>query len=173
MAWTRMSERDIKRVEVLNEVQSGRRTVAAAASVLGISERQGYRLLSRYQENGGFGLVHKARGRTSNRSHNRRCPGSSRSSWSRPTTRTSGRRWRREASSRRGYERRHKKRRILYESRLRRDAAAVDDGLMESVAEGTDLGSRNAQAAQKTALHQPEAVLAPTSLIRVRFPLRF
>ena len=64
-----MSERDVKRVEVLSEVQSGRRTVAAAASVLGISERQAYRLLVRYQENGGFGLVHKARGRTSNRSH--------------------------------------------------------------------------------------------------------
>ena len=65
-----MSERDLKRVEVLNEVQSGRRTVAAAASVLGMSERQAYRLLARYQENGGFGLVHKARGHQSNRSHN-------------------------------------------------------------------------------------------------------
>ncbi len=65
-----MSEREVRRVEVLNEVQSGRRTVAAAASILGISERQAYRLLARYQENGGFGLVHKARGRTSNRSHN-------------------------------------------------------------------------------------------------------
>ena len=70
MAWTRLSEREVRRVEVLNEVQSGRRTVAAAASVLGISERQAYRLLARYQENGGFGLVHKARGRQSNRSHN-------------------------------------------------------------------------------------------------------
>jgi hypothetical protein len=65
-----MSKREVRRVEVLNEVQSGRRTVAAAGSVLGISERQAYRLLARYQENGGFGLVHKARGRTSNRSHN-------------------------------------------------------------------------------------------------------
>ncbi len=35
----RMSERYVKRVEVLNEVQSGRRTVAAAASVLDGSER--------------------------------------------------------------------------------------------------------------------------------------
>jgi transposase len=68
MGW--MSERDLKRVEVLNEVQAGRRTVTAAASVLGVSERQTYRLLARYKENGGFGLVHKARGRESNRSHN-------------------------------------------------------------------------------------------------------
>jgi hypothetical protein len=70
MAWTRMSEREVRRVEVLNEVHSGRRTVTTAASLLGISERQAYRLLARYQENGGFGLVHKARGRISNRSHN-------------------------------------------------------------------------------------------------------
>ena len=55
MAWTRMSEREVRRVKVLNEVQSGRRIVAAAASVLGVSERQAYRLLARYQENGGNG----------------------------------------------------------------------------------------------------------------------
>ena len=47
MAWTRMSEHEVGRVEVLNEVQSGRRTAVAAASVLGISERQAYRLLAR------------------------------------------------------------------------------------------------------------------------------
>lgn len=64
-----MSEGEVKRIEVLNEVQSGRRTVAAAASVLCLSERQAYRLLARYQENGGLGLVHRAQGRTSNRSH--------------------------------------------------------------------------------------------------------
>ena len=62
-----MSERAVRRVEALSEVQSGRRTVAAG--VLGVSERRAYRLLARYQENGGFGLVHQARGRTSNRSH--------------------------------------------------------------------------------------------------------
>ena len=65
-----ISDSEVKRVEVLHEVHAGRRTVAAAASVLGISERQAYRLLARYQESGGFGLVHKARGRQSNRSHN-------------------------------------------------------------------------------------------------------
>ena len=70
MAWIRMSERELKRVEVLSEVQSGRRTVTAAASLLCLSERQAYRLLSRYQADGGFGLVHKARGRSSNRSVN-------------------------------------------------------------------------------------------------------
>jgi hypothetical protein len=51
-----MSEREVRRVEVLNEVQSGRRTVAAAASVLGVSERQAYRLLAKYQDGGGAAL---------------------------------------------------------------------------------------------------------------------
>jgi transposase len=44
--------------------------VAAAAAVLAVSERQAYRLLARYELDGGSGLIHKARGRTSNRSMN-------------------------------------------------------------------------------------------------------
>ncbi|HEY2468023.1 MAG TPA: helix-turn-helix domain-containing protein, partial [Terracidiphilus sp.] len=70
MGWISMSERDLQRIEVLSEVLAGRRTVAAAASVLEVSERQAYRLLALYQEEGGSGLVHKARGRESNRSMN-------------------------------------------------------------------------------------------------------
>lgn len=41
-----MSERDLQRIEVLTDVLAGRRTVAAAATVLAISERQMYRLLA-------------------------------------------------------------------------------------------------------------------------------
>src|SRR5277367_519583 len=70
MGWISMSERDLKRIEVLSEVRTGRRTVAAAAAVLAVSERQTYRLLARYERDGGSGLIHKARGRTSNRSRN-------------------------------------------------------------------------------------------------------
>jgi transposase len=55
---------------VLSEVRTRRRTVAAAAAVLAVSERQAYRLLARYETDGGSGLIHKARGRTSNRSRN-------------------------------------------------------------------------------------------------------
>jgi hypothetical protein len=43
MGWTPMSECDMKRIEVLSEVLAGRRTVAAGAAVLAISERQAYR----------------------------------------------------------------------------------------------------------------------------------
>src|SRR6195952_1908889 len=70
MAWISMSERDLRRIEVLSDVRAGRRTVAAAAAVLAISERQAFRLLARYEVDAGSGLIHKARGRTSNRSHN-------------------------------------------------------------------------------------------------------
>jgi transposase len=70
MGWISMSERDLRRIEVLSEVRTGRRTVAAAAAVLAVSERQAYRLLARYERDGGSGLIHKARGRTSNRSKN-------------------------------------------------------------------------------------------------------
>ena len=61
-----MSERDIRRIEVLTEVLSGRRTVASAAIVLAITARQVRRLLIRFREDGGSGLIHKSRGQASN-----------------------------------------------------------------------------------------------------------
>jgi transposase len=61
-----MSERDLRRVEVLAEVANGRRTVASAAAVLALSVRQAHRLLKRYRDRGAGGLAHKARGRPSN-----------------------------------------------------------------------------------------------------------
>lgn len=65
-----MSERDLKRIEVLTEVVGGRRNVAAVATTLDVSKRQAYRLLARYQDFGGNGLICKARGCESNRSVN-------------------------------------------------------------------------------------------------------
>jgi transposase len=70
MGLVTMSERDLQRIEVLTEVRAGRRTVAAAAAVLAISERQMYRLLARYEDGGGSALIHQARGRESNRQIN-------------------------------------------------------------------------------------------------------
>jgi hypothetical protein len=43
MGWVLMSERDVRRIEVLTEILSGRRTVASAAIVLAISVRQVHR----------------------------------------------------------------------------------------------------------------------------------
>jgi transposase len=70
MGWVTMSECDLQRIEVLTDVLAGRRAVAAAATVLAISERQMYRLLAKYEDGGGSALIHKSRGRTSNRSLN-------------------------------------------------------------------------------------------------------
>src|SRR5712672_1312237 len=66
MGLVTMSERDLKRIEVLTEVLAGRRTVVSAAAVLALGVRQTFRLLARYQDGGGGALIHKARGRTSN-----------------------------------------------------------------------------------------------------------
>ena len=66
MGWVTMSERDLQRIEVLTEVLAGRRTVASAAVVLDLGVRQVGRLLLRYRDDGGGGLVHKGRGKPSN-----------------------------------------------------------------------------------------------------------
>jgi hypothetical protein len=66
MGWVLMSERDVRRIEVLTEVLSGRRTVASAAVVLAITARQVNRLLIRFREDGGGGLIPKGRGQSSN-----------------------------------------------------------------------------------------------------------
>src|ERR1700688_4562479 len=66
MGWVLMSERDVRRIEVLTEVLSGRRTVASAAVVLAITARQVNRLLIRFREDGGGGLIHRGRGQSSN-----------------------------------------------------------------------------------------------------------
>ena len=68
MGWVLMSERDVRRIEVLTEVLSGQRTVASAAVVLAITARQVNRLLLRLRADGGGGLIHKGRGQSSNHS---------------------------------------------------------------------------------------------------------
>jgi len=68
MGWVLMSDRDVRRIEVLTEVLSGRRTVVSAAVVLAITARQVNRLLIRFREDGGGGLIHKGRGQSSNHS---------------------------------------------------------------------------------------------------------
>jgi transposase len=58
-----MSERELQRVSVLAEVLSRNRTASSAAHVLGVSERQVWRLLGRYKAGGAPSLSHKARGK--------------------------------------------------------------------------------------------------------------
>lgn len=66
MGLVTMSERDLRRIEVLTEVLAGRRTVSSTATVLSISDRQLNRLIVRYRDGGGGALMHQARGRASN-----------------------------------------------------------------------------------------------------------
>jgi transposase len=61
-----MSERDLRRIAVLSEVISERRTIVSAASVLAVSVRHVHRLLDRFEAGGGASLAHRARGRAPN-----------------------------------------------------------------------------------------------------------
>jgi len=61
-----MSAKERRRVEVMSRVRDGQVSVAVAAGLLGVSERQAWRLKQRYATGGDGGLVHTLRGRASN-----------------------------------------------------------------------------------------------------------
>lgn len=67
MGWVSMSERELRRVEVLTSVVNGHLTATAAAGVLDLSRRQVHRLLAALRDGGAAALRHKNRGRRSNR----------------------------------------------------------------------------------------------------------
>jgi transposase len=62
-----MSQRELRRVEVLARVKSKELKVTDAASLVGISYRQAKRLWKRYREEGAKGLKHRSAGRASAR----------------------------------------------------------------------------------------------------------
>jgi transposase len=62
-----MSVKERRRLEVLGRVKSQEVSLVKAAELLGMSYRQAKRVWSRYQESGDMGLVHRLRGRASNR----------------------------------------------------------------------------------------------------------
>ena len=66
-----MSREERKRLEVLSRVKSGSLSLVAASELLGLSYRQTKRIWSRYQSEGDRGLVHRLRGRASNRQPDR------------------------------------------------------------------------------------------------------
>lgn len=67
MAVRIMSDAELSKFEVLRDVDAERLPVRAAAGVLGLSERQVWRLLKAYRLRGADGLISKKRGRPSNR----------------------------------------------------------------------------------------------------------
>ena len=62
-----MSRRELKKLKIVQDAISGQITQAMAAEVLGISERQVRRLVRGIRTEGEAGIVHKSRGKPSNR----------------------------------------------------------------------------------------------------------
>jgi len=62
-----MSSKEHDRVNLLKEVKSRKLTIKDAAILANLSERQFYRIKSSYEKEGIIGIVHKSRGRHSNR----------------------------------------------------------------------------------------------------------
>src|SRR3954469_90924 len=67
MAVVLMSKAELSRVDTLARVDRGELPVAEAASLLGLSGRQVFRLLRRFRAEGAAGLASRRRGRPSNR----------------------------------------------------------------------------------------------------------
>ena len=67
METLRMSGKERRRLEALSRVKAGEISLVKAAELLRMSYRQAKRAWSRYQEQGDAGLVHRLRGRASNR----------------------------------------------------------------------------------------------------------
>jgi transposase len=67
MGWVEMSERELRRAEVLASVFAGRLTMTAAADLMGVTRRQAHRLARQFADQGAAGLRHRARGQPSNR----------------------------------------------------------------------------------------------------------
>ena len=63
----RMSRRERGRLETLSRVKDGLLTLKKAAELLGLSYRHIRRIFKRYKEEGDSGLIHKSRGKSSNR----------------------------------------------------------------------------------------------------------
>ena len=64
-----MSQKEVKRVGIIQEVIKKKLRQVRAAEVLSLSIRQVRRIVKRYRVEGEKGLVHRSRGQKSNRRH--------------------------------------------------------------------------------------------------------
>jgi Helix-turn-helix domain len=67
-----MSQKERDHLSVIKEVIKGRLSAREAGTLLGLSRRHMFRLLKRHREAGDAGLIHRLRGRTSNRGYPQR-----------------------------------------------------------------------------------------------------
>lgn len=64
-----MNQRERDRLKLVEELYRGTMSITQAAEVLGLSERQIYRIIQRYRVEGDRGLIHRLRGSSSNRGY--------------------------------------------------------------------------------------------------------
>ena len=62
-----MSRKEIDRMQVISDVLTGKLTQISASQKVGITDRHLRRLLTNYQRYGPSSLIHKLRGKKSNR----------------------------------------------------------------------------------------------------------
>src|SRR4030042_6804619 len=64
-----MSKKEIDRLMIITQIEGNKITVLEAADILGLSQRQIYRILKRIRAEGTIGIIHKLRGKRSNRGY--------------------------------------------------------------------------------------------------------
>jgi len=64
-----LSKKEVDRLMIIGQREENQLTVQQAAELIGVSERQTYRILKRIRAEGAKGIIHKLRGRESNRGY--------------------------------------------------------------------------------------------------------
>ena len=64
-----MSQKEVDRIGIVSQIEANKLTVEEGSELLGISQRQAYRVMKRIKEEGAKGVIHKLRGRESNRGY--------------------------------------------------------------------------------------------------------
>ena len=62
-----MSQKEVDRLKILGQIESKQLTLEEGSEIIGISLRQTYRVLRKIKEEGTKGIIHKLRGKRSNR----------------------------------------------------------------------------------------------------------
>jgi transposase len=66
-----MSQTEVDRLKILSQIEGKKITVREGSELMELTERQTYRILKRIREEGSKGIIHKLRGRSSNRGYSK------------------------------------------------------------------------------------------------------
>ena len=64
-----MSQKESDRLTVISQIETSKLTVEKGSELLSISQRQLYRIIKRVKQQGAKGVIHKLRGKQSNRGY--------------------------------------------------------------------------------------------------------